>query len=371
MQPPPGNDLVIQALRRQGAWPELDLPSWDLLVRQARSADLLARLAATLQSQGTLDAVPASPQAHLRAALALSQAQHLEVRREIAHIAHALAPLQVQVVLLKGAAYVAAGLPAACGRVFSDVDILVPRDRLEEVEAALMSRGWTTTHRSEYDQRYYRAWMHELPPMQHTRRHTLVDVHHAIVPLTARARPDAAAMLRDARPLDHGTESGHLHVLSDVDMVLHSMAHLVHNEVMQHALRDLSDIDLLLRQHAPDAAFWPALADRAGQLQLSRCLYYGLQHARSVLGTPVPQRALDAAQQAAPMAALRPLMHRLWGEAFRSPHPSTATAWTRPALSALFVRAHWLRMPPSMLVRHAAAKLLLSMRHSMEKPAAQ
>jgi hypothetical protein len=66
--------------------------------------------------------------------------------------------------------------------MFSDVDVLVPRDRLADVEAALMLAGWASTNPSEYDQHYYRRWMHELPPLQHIRRQTVLDVHHAILP---------------------------------------------------------------------------------------------------------------------------------------------------------------------------------------------
>jgi hypothetical protein len=29
-----------------------------------------------------------------------------------------------------------------------------------------MLAGWAATHHDAYDQRYYRQWMHELPPMQ-------------------------------------------------------------------------------------------------------------------------------------------------------------------------------------------------------------
>ena len=86
----------------------------------------------------------------------MAEAQTEAVEREVAFLRKALATLDVDLVLLKGAAYLIAGLPAARGRVFSDVDILVPFDRLAEVEAALMLHGWTTTHHDAYDQRYYR-----------------------------------------------------------------------------------------------------------------------------------------------------------------------------------------------------------------------
>ncbi len=86
--------------------------------------------------------------------------------------------------MLKGAAYLVADLPSSAGRLFSDVDILVPKPRLPEVESHLTMHGWMTTHHSGYDQRYYRERMHELPPMEHVHRGTTIDVHHTILPET-------------------------------------------------------------------------------------------------------------------------------------------------------------------------------------------
>ena len=62
--------------------PGWSLPTWELLVRQARRADLLARIAALLAERGLLDAVPAAPRAHLDAALIVVRSQHEEIDRE-------------------------------------------------------------------------------------------------------------------------------------------------------------------------------------------------------------------------------------------------------------------------------------------------
>ena len=194
-------DSVSIALRDPGALPGCTLAQWEALIRQARRANLISRLAALLDDQGLLQDVPAAPRAHLRAAQVVAQAQAEAVRREIAYIRKALARIDTDIVLLKGAAYLLAGLPVARGRVFTDVDILVPRTALAEVEAALMLHGWATTHHSPYDQRYYRHWMHELPPMLHVTRETVLDVHHAILPMTARLKPDSAKLLQASQPV--------------------------------------------------------------------------------------------------------------------------------------------------------------------------
>src|SRR3546814_8682663 len=60
-----------------------------------------------------------------------------------------LAPLDCPVVLLKGTAFAAAGLSAGVGRSIGDLDILVPRDRIDAVEAALHEDVEIADRRSE------------------------------------------------------------------------------------------------------------------------------------------------------------------------------------------------------------------------------
>ena len=354
---PLGHDRVIAVLRDPHRLATLSLADWDLLIRQGRSADLLARIAWLADAAGVLGSVPPAPRAHLEAARTLALAQHAEVRREVAHVCRAVASLEVPVLLLKGAAYVHADLPAALGRTFSDVDILVPRSRLAEVEAALMLGGWATTHHDPYDQRYYRQWMHELPPLQHIRRQTVLDVHHAILPDTARLKPDAGLLLGAAVPLPNAS-AGPLRVLAPADMVLHSMTHLFHNEEMSRGLRDLSDLDRLLRHFGAAPGFWDELVARSHQLGLTRPLYYGLRQAHGILGTPVPPGALAATGRGGPGPGLRAWMDGIWSRALRSPHASAGDRWVPASLFLLYLRAHWLRMPPGLLVRHLVIKAL-------------
>jgi hypothetical protein len=352
---PTAVDFVSRALRHPQGLPALSPAGWDVLVRQARRAGLLARIACVLDAQGSLDAVPDAPRAHLQAAMTLAEAQHAEVLRELSCIDRALAPTGVRPVLLKGAAYVAASLLPAMGRLFTDIDILVPKKHLPEVEAALMLEGWATTHHSAYDQRYYRQWMHELPPLRHIRRQNVLDVHHAILPTTARLKPSSAKLLANARPLANAPRFA---VLDHADMVLHSMVHLFHNDDLSHSLRDLSDLDLLLRHLGRNPGFWPDLIARARELDLARPLYYGLHYTNLVLATPVPGPTLDAAGADGPGRLKGAIADRLWTRALRPQHATASDLWTPPTVFALYLRAHWLRMPPLPLLRHLTIKAL-------------
>jgi hypothetical protein len=351
-----GLDLVAAALRDPNITQSWSATQWTVLLQQARFSGLLGRVGARYREVlGTHFPLPAPVAGHLQAAERVCAAQHAEIHREVRYIERALATLDAPVVLLKGAAYVMTGLPAATGRVFSDIDIMVPKRELASAEALLTQHGWMCDHHSTYYQRYYREWMHELPPMHHVQRGTVLDVHHTILPETARLRPAPAQLFAQAVPL---AGSPHLHVLSPTDMLLHSMTHLFMNDDMSHALRDLSDLDLLLRHFARSPDFWPSLVDRAVTLDLMRPLFYGLRYTSRVWNTKIPPSVMQQARVHGPPAPLSVLMDNIWMRVLRSPHASAAPALQGVALWALFVRGHWLRMPPLLLARHLAVKAL-------------
>lgn len=350
--------VLCAVLREPGRLAALGLAEWDLLLRQADSAALAATLLYLAEDQGVLEQVPARPRARLEWARARSRRHVAGVRWEVRQIERALAGVDSALILLKGAAYELAQLPPARGRRFSDIDLLVPKEKLGQVEAALMLAGWASAHSDAYDQRYYREWMHELPPMQHVKRHSVIDVHHAILPQTARMFPDPALLRAAARPLP-----GHarLAVLAPADMVLHSATHLFCDGEFDHGLRDLLDLDRLLRRFGAEPAFWPALAARARELELERPLFYALRYGARLLATPVPAAAL-AADAGRPNRALLALMDALFLRALLPPHASCADRFSGAARFLLYIRGNWLRMPPLMLARHLFHKAFISPR---------
>jgi len=349
--------LLIRVLRDPGIVQGLDDADWDLLLRQADAANLDALLLVLLEDAGLLDAVPAAPRAHLEWTRAGAAGHARAARYEVRQIGRALAGLGLPLILLKGAAYAMAGLDAGRGRLFSDIDILVPKTRLPEVEAALMMHGWITTHHDAYDQHYYREWMHELPPMQHARRGNSIDVHHAIVPETAPVHPDPAKLRAGARPI--AAEPG-LATLAPVDMVLHSAVHLFFDGEFDKGLRDLVDLHRLMSEFGDQPGFWDALPARARALELGRPLFYVLRYCPRLLGTSVPPAVQAAMAWAGPRPALLWLMDRLFERALLPLHASCDDAWSGLARFALYVRGNWLRMPPLMLARHLFHKAFIT-----------
>lgn len=360
------HDLLPRTLRSPDIVARFSMSEWDVLVRQARAAGLLSRLAHRFRQHELMSALPAVVRWHFEAAETLADKQQTAVRWELRQIRAALDDLDGPLIVLKGAAYVAAGLPAAEGRLFNDIDILVPRNDLPRAESSLMLAGWHATGLSEYDKRYYRRWMHEIPPMQHVQRDTVIDVHHAILPDTARYHPDPAK-LRSRAVAVAGLPG--IYVLATEDRILHSATHLFHDGELPHGLRDLTDLDLLLRDALADHHFWLRLVARADELQLSRSLFYALRYLRYFLDTPVPDSVTTALEAAAPNRVTLALMDRIFMRALAPVHASCADAFTPLARLAAFVRAHWLRMPSHLLIPHLFHKAFISPYQRTPKPA--
>ncbi len=300
------------------------------------------------ETLGLDSGVPMEVRPHLVAARTVAGKQRQAVRWEVRRVAKALAAVDGPVLLLKGAAYALADLPPAAGRLFGDIDLLVPRNLLPKVEAALMLAGWHSRSQDSYEQRYYRQWMHELPPMTHIRRGTVLDVHHNLLPETARTPTRAEPILAAARPL---VDLPGISIPANTDLVLHSACHLFHEGEWNHGLRDLVDLDALLRAFGSDPEFWPTLLERADLLNLGRPLYYAFDCCRRWLQTPIPD-AIIAACPAQPPEWQRRIMRRLFDDGLASAHRASRSRWTGISTFVLYVRGHYLRMPWRLLVPH-------------------
>jgi hypothetical protein len=81
-----------------------------------------------------------------------------------------------------------------------------------------------------------------------------------------------------------------------------------------------------------------------------------LRYARLILDTPVPDHVCQASEADRPPPWLRNVMDALFLRALRPHHFSAADRFSDIARLALYVRAHWLRMPPVLLARHLTVK---------------
>ena len=354
--------LLLSVLRTPDTVRGFRSGDWELLVRVARSAELLGRVGARLDTADLRGEIPPAAWAHLESALVEARYRAQMVAAELARLERALGPLGTPLVLLKGAAYLAERRPWAAGRLPADVDLMVPRSRLDEAERALRASGWTMAPLHPYDERYYREWSHELPPMRYPGHANELDLHHTILPRTGRLRPDADALASRSVPI----ASGPFRALAPPDQVLHLCAHLFQESDCANRLRDIVDLDAMLRDFGAQESFWRELPQHAARHQLARPLWYGLRFAERFLGTPIPASARAALAAGKPGPVARASMDLLVPLAMLPTDPDRRTPiGARLARATLLARSHWLRMPPLLLVRHLAHK---SMRRWMPQP---
>jgi hypothetical protein len=352
--------ILVNALRDPASVTGLDAKGWTTLLTVARAEQLIGTLAHALSDQSVPDAVaPILADARTNA-----DYQRRTALWEADCARRALASYAGKVVLMKGTAYVAAGLKAGEGRHIGDLDIMTARGDLRQVEELLLSEGgWEWVKEDAYDDAYYRDHMHELPPMIHKERDRMIDVHHTILPLTARPKPDAAAMLGDAVPIHSvrpelvegkvtrtrpSTSLGRtdrLSILSRTDIAIHCAAHLFADGDMSGGLRNLWDFHCLISEFADaDPEYCLALQARAQKHQLWGAVHLATRLARDLYGTDIPT-SWQIKGNADALFRRRLLVRTGWG--------TQAYPFTR---LAFYVRSHWLRMPPLMLARHLWTK---------------
>jgi hypothetical protein len=328
--------LLVRALADPKSVAGLDADRWTQLLAAARAEQLIGSLAHRLQGH----AMPASARAILNDAAFSAEQGQTHARWEAEMARRALAPTDMRVVLLKGTAFVVAGLDAGVGRFVGDLDILVSRNAIDVAERALLAAGWEWVKDDPYDSAYYRRWMHELPPMIHSERDRMIDVHHTILPLTAGPRPDAAALIADSVLLENG-----LYALSPADMIVHASAHLLADGDLAGGLRNLWDIDRLVRQFSTETGFWKKLRERSHKHQLADAVGRALRLSARLYETPIDRQLAGHPRLADRLYARRLLARDGWGRQTRK--------FTR---FLFYVRSHWIRMPPLMLARHLWTK---------------
>jgi hypothetical protein len=348
-------DMLARFLREPERLLRATAEEWDVIVPHARKAGLLARIADTIENLGGLAAIDERVRSHLISACNLVNKHERDVRFEVDRLAELLQPTFGKIILLKGAAYLMAELPPAKGRMFSDIDVLIPHRTIADVEAILTFGGWRLGDIDPYDEQYYRRWMHQLPPLVNSARESTLDVHHTIVPTTARIALNADVLLDAAVSIPGRPE---LAVLAPADMVLHSAVHLFNEGEFVRGLRDLDDLNLLMRHFGRETSFWEKLLSRAADLDLMRPLSYAVRYAARLLGTPIPPDILRIVSRAGPAPPLKRLMDELFLRAIRPAHPDCHDRCTASALWLLYARAHYLRMPFRLLVPHLTRKAL-------------
>lgn len=329
---------VVRLLRSPEAALGLGGADWNEVLPQLRKSRMLGRFAMRAEQEDVAARLPDRVREHMRAALVLAQSNRETLLWESREVERALAPIGVPVVLLKGASFIVADLPAGRGRPSNDLDVLVPRDSLDRVTEALRGAGWEGSQMAAGEKEHFLRWMHQLPTMYHGIRSTAIDIHHAISPIAGLNNVDPASLFQSSVAI----EGRHLRVLAPEDMVILAAVHWARSSGTPGSIRDFLDIDDLVRDFsATDPGFHDRLAARGAFLGVADTLDTALSLAQSFFGTPGPPRPVSA-----PLEALV----LLGGVSTGSHAPNRLQ---RAARQILTWRSYRMQMPVSLMISRA------------------
>ena len=343
--------LLIRIFRQERLLGQLQVAEWNLLISQARQSYVLSKLYYFAEAQQVLNSLPSAVFRHLQSARVHAEKQYRDFSWEVVKLQEAFSNCDYPLIFLKGGGYALAQLPPHKGRLFSDIDLMVPIEAMADAESRLAIYGWLGAKQDAYDQRYYRQWMHEIPPLKHIRRGSVVDLHHNILPRTTAACPNAKLLLEAAVSAKTDSE---VMVLSPFDRIVHSATHLFYEGELEHGFRDLLDLHDLLTELRDDERL--ALVDRAKQLGLESPVYYALRYLQLILNMPGLEPAMQKMLNNGFSSKGLWLMDRLFCRALLPDHASCNDRFTQLARSVLYFRAHWLRMPWYLLLPHLSRK---------------
>lgn len=329
---------------------ELEIGEWVEVIRIFRSEGLLARFAYQIQDANYFDLIPQYAQKHLSNAIKAAQRQVSSVNYETKEIAKILSSKEQKRFILKGAAYCISNKAVARGRTFSDIDLLVEKQELPKVESMLNLHGWISERLSKYDEAYYREWAHEIPPLKHASRGTVIDLHHNLYPPISGRAPDINLFLDGAK------ETRGFFILRPAAMTLHSVIHLMLNDDLKHTFRDLNDLHMMFTEFDSED-YWTDLIELAKNAGFSDELFLACRYCHLFFGT------LSIARQANSIQKLNKrnkislsFLDKLFVVALSPKHKLAKQKFSGLFEFAVITRAHLMKMPLHVLVYHTGHK---------------
>ncbi|MCF2947726.1 nucleotidyltransferase family protein [Paraglaciecola aquimarina] len=337
---------------------ELTSSDWQDIVRVARCSSVLPRIAAN-QKLNFNGALPDYVIEQFNAGLKHSELLETQVFFEAHDLNLNISKCSSQpAIFLKGAAYVLSLGSVGKGRTFSDIDILVNKADLPNIEKRLKALAWFSESVSDYDEKYYREWAHEVPPLIRAGRGTVVDIHHNLIPPISGKAPDIKLFLEGLRKVDSG-----YYILSAHAMTLHSIIHLFYQEEFIHGFRDLSDLHLLFTENNEDPTFYPELLKLADETKFGVELFYACRYLQSIIGTKVNDTFLSNLSKYKPSSLKLLVSDWMFSRILIPRHSLVNKAFTSLAHQMAFIRGHKLKMPFNILCIHTFNKIKFSVEH--------
>lgn len=344
------DNILIDVLKKPEFMADLSFEQWNICLREAKMSGLTGRLSHDARAIEITEKLPAKVQDIFSSFDNISASSTRKIKWEINRVKRALKGSNEKVLLLKGGAYVEKNMTCTNGRVSVDLDVLIAKNRIDWAEDIFIKAGWRHQIINDYDQKFYREYSHELPPLVHPDRYISIDVHHNILPTTSKLCPDINKMLENAIRHENG-----FYVFSDEDIILHSIVHQFQDGEVRSSLRNLLEQHDMYNEFGGNADFWQKLIPRAAELGFTRALYYSLQFSSAIFDTDIPKQVMIDIKPYRPNFITDAIMKYMVMGVI-SPNLGARGIGRWVSMNGLYIRSHWLRMPPMLLARHLTIK---------------
>lgn len=224
--------------------------------------------------------------------------------RQLAAVLGALSRAGVPAVVVKGAA-LGTYYPDPALRLYSDIDIMIGRERLEAAERALNDLGY----RCLASRGWWLDRFHHLPPMASDSGAFLVELHWRLDYEEEKGRLPAEDLWARAVPW---TVRGRPALrLDTVDEALYVCRHAVVQHKVRGAFRALVDLARVVESWGEEE--WEELVQRSLDYRLERSVFLMLALTRELLDLEVPAAVMSALRPSGPVPPSEELVQRLMG----------------------------------------------------------
>lgn len=352
------SSLIIQLLQRPEIGTEITEKDWESIIFILRHLGMLATLYYLAQKTGTFNQYPTYAKKNLKSGMVYADRQAQQVKYEAYEIKFTLGKEVIEPIFLKGAGYTLRKSLNSYGRVYSDLDILVPKNELEDAAKILNKHGWLNKALTDHDEKYYREWAHEIPPMSHYTRNTTIDVHHNIIPPVTGRAPKIDILLKQVER----TSDNYL-VLTAPAAFLHSAIHLFTNEEFHNGFRDIVDLYLLAQEYQ-SKLFWQQLDQLAQETRFSLELFYSLAMLAHFFDIKPPSDLLSRLHNEHKSWRSK-LVIKCLKSALKPHHQQILSRKDHLLIFLLYLRGHWIKMPLPILISHLSVKAFLGIRDKL------
>ena len=280
------DELLLYCLRvvpdeaGDGRLETLSSSDWDVLIEESGRYGVAPLLYHRLRTFHSDIPIPAKVMARLRHTYLQSAGRGMHLFHKLGKVLGLLRHASIPVIVLKGAHLAELVYGNIALRPMGDVDVLVHKDDLIRVDAALLEMGYAPAECHRQVAKDNCEFGYGLP-----NRELSVEVHWNFLPSIYRFKIDIDGQWeRSRQAVIAGVE---VSVLCPEDLLLHLCLHTSAKHLFAMGLKPLYDIFETIRYHGKEID-WKQVQLRSEQSGEAKCVYLTFRLARELLGASVP-----------------------------------------------------------------------------------